>query len=153
YHIALQNDRDEVLAYARLLPTTSPYLLGQVFPELLNGLEPPASHQIWELSRFAAVDLSSAGASQPNQMSSCSAIELIDACHRIATRLGAEQLITVSPIGVERLLRAHGVSAHRAGPPKLIGGHAIFACWIHLTRQITGVVFERLGISDFSSSA
>jgi len=45
---------------------------------------------------------------------------------------GAKRLITVSPIGIERLLRHTGVHAHRAGPPMIIDGHPIFACWIEI---------------------
>jgi energy-coupling factor transporter ATP-binding protein EcfA2 len=45
-------------------------------------------------------------------------------------RHGAQKLITVSPLGVERLLRKAGFKAYRAGPPMVIDGHAIFANWI-----------------------
>ncbi len=41
-----------------------------------------------------------------------------------------EGLITVSPIGVERLLRRAGFWSHRGGPSTVIGGHPIVACWI-----------------------
>jgi N-acyl-L-homoserine lactone synthetase len=39
-------------------------------------------------------------------------------------------LITVSPLGIERLIRRLGIRAERAGAPKMIGGQAMFACWI-----------------------
>ena len=50
----------------------------------------------------------------------------------IARRHGVQRIITVSPLGVERLLRREGFRAHRAGPPMVIGGHPIFACWIEV---------------------
>ncbi|HYH99608.1 acyl-homoserine-lactone synthase [Hyalangium sp.] len=37
----------------RLLPTTGPYMLRDVFPQLLHGEAAPCSPQIWEISRFA----------------------------------------------------------------------------------------------------
>jgi hypothetical protein len=43
-----------------------------------------------------------------------------------------QRLITVSPLGIERLIRRLGLQAHRAGPPMIIHGHAIFACWIEV---------------------
>jgi len=49
-----------------------------------------------------------------------------------AAEHGAKRLITVSPIGIERLLRHTGVHAHRAGPPTIVDGHPIFACWIEV---------------------
>jgi hypothetical protein len=44
-----------------------------------------------------------------------------------------QRLITVLPVGIERLIRRLGLQAHRAGPPMIIDGHAIFACWIEFT--------------------
>lgn len=41
-----------VVGYQRLLPTTSPYLLTDVFPQLCDG-EPPRSPEVWEWTRFA----------------------------------------------------------------------------------------------------
>lgn len=37
----------------RLLPTTGPYMLKDVFPELLHGQAAPSDPTIWEASRFA----------------------------------------------------------------------------------------------------
>ncbi len=49
-----------------------------------------------------------------------------------AASKGAKRLITVSPIGVERLIRRAGFHAHRAGPPMIVDGDPIFACWIEI---------------------
>jgi acyl homoserine lactone synthase len=54
---------------------------------------------------------------------------------KIAAEHGARRLITVSPLGIERLLNRMGVHAHRAGPPVLVDGKPIFACWIELDTQ------------------
>jgi len=115
-YVVARNDEGRINGCARLLPTTKPYLLGEVFPELLNGLTPPSSSDVWELSRFAAVDVSDMPASPRGQMSSPIAVALLRDAIQVAARLGAKRLITVSPIGVERLLRAAGFRAHRAGP-------------------------------------
>ncbi|MDZ7584524.1 MAG: acyl-homoserine-lactone synthase [Thiobacillus sp.] len=129
-YVVAQNDAEEIIGTARLLPTTRPYLLGEVFPQLLNGLPPPASAEIWELSRFAAVDFNAPTTSSLGQFSSPIAVDLLRASLKSASAHGAKQLITVSPLGVERLLRSAGVSAHRAGPPMMVDGSPIFACWI-----------------------
>jgi N-acyl-L-homoserine lactone synthetase len=71
-------------------------------------------------------------ASPRGQMSSPIAVALLRGAIQVAARLGAKRLITVSPIGVERLLRAAGFRAHRAGPPMVVGGHPLFACWIEI---------------------
>jgi N-acyl-L-homoserine lactone synthetase len=130
-YVVARDEEGHVSGCARLLPTTRPYLLGDVFPQLLNGLLPPNSPDVWELSRFAAVDLNNQASTQ-GQFSSPVAIELLQESIACAAAHGAKRLITVSPIGVERLLRRAGFHAHRAGPPMIIDGHPIFACWIEI---------------------
>lgn len=136
-YVAARNDEEEICGCARLLPTTHPYLLSEVFPQLLNGMAPPNSPDIWELSRFATVDFNSADRSPLRQMSSEIAIDLLQAAIDCAAKHGAKKLITVSPLGIERLLRNAGFKSHRAGPPMRIDGHLIFACWIEVSRTVS----------------
>lgn len=133
-YVVAQQEDGTIQGCARLLPTLGPYLLSEVFPQLLNGLEPPSSSDVWELSRFAAVDLSKkTGSGASAQYSSPVALALIQAAMDCARQQGAKRLITVSPVGVERLLISRaGIVAHRAGPPMVINGHALTACWIEL---------------------
>lgn len=132
-YVVVKNKERRITGCARLLPTTRPYLLGEVFPDLLNGLPPPCAPDVWELSRFAAVDVKNASGSARNKLSSPVAVELLQGAIQIASSLGAKHLITVSPVGIERLLRQAGFRAHRAGPPMVIGGHPLFACWIEIS--------------------
>jgi N-acyl-L-homoserine lactone synthetase len=125
-----QDAAGEIAGCGRLLPTTRPYLLGDVFPQLLNGAPPPASPEVWELSRFCAVDLNARLSGPLSQMVSPVAVEIVRAALRCVAELGAKRLITVSPVGIERLIRRAGLRSHRAGPPMVIDGHAIFACLI-----------------------
>jgi acyl homoserine lactone synthase len=134
-YVVAQDDDGCVVGCARLIPTSSPYLLGEVFPQLLNGLTPPCSPDVWELSRFAAVGFnnrSSRTTSALRQFSSPLAIKLLQESIACAASHDAKRLITVSPIGVERLLQSIGVNAHRAGPPMVVDGHPIIACWIEI---------------------
>jgi len=131
-YVVSQDDDGNVNGCARLLPTSQPYLLGEIFPQLMNGAEVPRSDEIWELSRFAAVDFNSRTMSALSQFSSEVAVELLKESIAFAAANGAKRLITVSPIGIERLLRRAGFRAHRAGPPIVIDGHPIFACWIEV---------------------
>ena len=131
-YVAIEDEHGDIAGCARLLPTTQPYLLSEVFPQLLNGMTPPRDAAIWELSRFAAMDLNCRSASPLAQFSSSSTAFLMREAMACAGERGAKHLITVSPLGIERLVRRLGIRAHRAGPPMIIGGHAIFACWIDL---------------------
>lgn len=129
-YVVAQNENNEIIGTARLLPTHRPYLLGEVFPQLMNGLPVPESTEVWELSRFAAMDFNAVTTSALAQFSSPIAVGLLRTSLKHAVSLGAKQLITVSPLGIERLLRKAGFHAYRAGPPIVIDGSPIFACWI-----------------------
>jgi acyl homoserine lactone synthase len=129
YVVAREEGR--YVGVARLLPTVRPYLLGEVFPQLMGGASPPSSAEVWELSRFAAIDFRSN--TMPGQFSSPTTIGLLQAVQACALRHGANRLITVSPLGIERLLRKLGFLAHRAARPQIVDGHPLFACWIELT--------------------
>ena len=126
-----RNADNVIIASARLLPTTKPYLLSEVFPYVLHGQPVPSTPAIWELSRFASVDftVSTVPRLAMNHEQSI-AIELLRACMAYAATLGARRLITVSPLGIERLLQRADIRMRRAGPPTLINGHPVFACLI-----------------------
>ncbi|WP_444944880.1 acyl-homoserine-lactone synthase [Microbulbifer sp. ZKSA006] len=129
----IANDRDnDVVGCARLLPTTLPYLLERVFPELLNGMLPPKDQTVWELSRFTSMDLKSQQLKTNGQLSSPATAVLLKRSMTVARQHGAKYMISVSPIGIERLLRGLGIIARRAGPPKIIDGYSLIACWVDL---------------------
>lgn len=128
--LALQ--RGAVMGCARLLPTTGPYLLSTLFPELTGEDRPPCSPQVWELSRFAATGGEAPATGPASQWSSPAALDLLRAVLRLASSLGARRLITVSPIGIERLLRRTGIACARAGPPRRIQGSLLYGCWIEV---------------------
>lgn len=131
-YVAIEDQQGDIAGCARLLPTTQPYLLSEVFPQLLNGLPPPHDPAVWELSRFAAMDFNGRSSVPLAQFSSSATAALMREAVACARSLGAKRLLTVSPVGIERLIRRLGIIAHRAGPPMVVGGHAIFACWIEL---------------------
>lgn len=131
-YVVGEDEAGEVVGTARLLPTSRPYLLGEVFPQLMGGAPVPRSPAIWELSRFAAVDFNGSIPGPLGQFSSHLTLELLRATAAVASAHGAQRLITVSPLGIERLLRNTGFMAHRAGPPVMVNGMPILACWIEL---------------------
>lgn len=140
-YVIAKNQNEEIVGIARLLPTTRPYLLGDVFPHLMHGMPPPASDDIWELSRFAAVDFNAQQTSALGQLSSPLTIELLHASIQCAFSFGAKRLITVSPIGIERLLRKLGIQAQRVGPPVASDKQSVCAYWIELAVD-NGVHYE-----------
>lgn len=116
----LARDADGALCgCARLLPTSGPYLLRDVFPAMMGGEPLPCSSSIWELSRFAST-------------SRAATRRLLTAVVARAAQEGARRLIMISPLGVERLLQRMGVRTARAGEPVMSDGQTIFACWLDI---------------------
>jgi acyl homoserine lactone synthase len=130
-YVVAYEPNGSICGCARLLPTTEPYLLSEIFPHLLAGTPVPNAHDVWELSRFAAAS------TYPNSSidAAINTRNLLAAAVKSAAEQGAKRLITVSPLGIERLLHRMGVHAHRAGPPSLADGKPIFACWIEIDEQ------------------
>lgn len=133
FYVIATGDDGEVAGMARLLPTTRPYLLESVFPQLLHGMAPPRSEDVWELSRFAAMDFKAACTTAMSPFSAPLAVGLLRTSLECAAAMGARRLVTVSPLGVERLLSRSGFRAHRAAPPVLVDGNPLLACWIDCT--------------------
>lgn len=129
-YVVAQGEDGELIGTARLLPTTRPYTLAEVFPLLLNGAEPPRSETVWELSRFAAMDFSGQSHLAKGQFSSPVTTGLLRAASRCAMKQGAQRLVTVAPLDVERLLRLTGFEYHRLGPPLVIREQPLSACSI-----------------------
>lgn len=55
YLIRRDDSMKRVLGVARLIPTTRPYMLKELWPELLAG-DVPASSRVWEATRFGIDD-------------------------------------------------------------------------------------------------
>lgn len=140
-YVIARNQQGDIIGCARLLPTTQPYLLEEVFPELLNGLSPPKSDEIWELSRFAAMDFSPIKAhplrlvnssTNNGKISSTVTLNILATVMQTAKEQGAKRLLLVSYTGAERIVRRAGYHVHRAGAPKLENGKWIIACWVEI---------------------
>jgi N-acyl-L-homoserine lactone synthetase len=132
-NVVTRSDDGEVTGTARLLPTRRPYRLGEVCPELFHGSRLLLA-EVWELSRLTALDFSEAAptALSKAQLSSSITVDLLRKAATCAAERGAKRLVTVSTLGIERLLRNAGFKTHRAGPPVMVSGKPTFACWIDI---------------------
>jgi len=129
-YVIAEDEYDNVIGCARLLPTTSPYLLKEVFPQLLVDCTPPCTPDIWEVSRFSAVDLNEKKITAQAGISSECAVQLIQQSINYVYGQGAKQLITVSPLGIERLLSRAGFQFHRTGVPIFVDDRPVVSCLI-----------------------
>lgn len=112
-------DEGEVLGSWRLLPTTGPYMLKNVFPELLHGAPAPEAENTWEISRFA-VSKRVAGNESLGTVKKVTNI-LLEELFKFASRRQIERIVAVSDIRFERILKRAGLLTQRYGEPLQIG--------------------------------
>lgn len=51
-YILVASEAGRLLASLRILPTSGPHMLADVFPEVMGGQDPIRSPSVWESSRF-----------------------------------------------------------------------------------------------------
>lgn len=131
-----QTQPNDVQGCWRLLPTTGPYMLKDTFPELLAATAPEAS-DVWELSRFAVA----AGQQSTMQFSNLT-FEAIKEVISFGIRNGIKTYVTVTTVGIERMLLKAGLEIGRLGTPLQIGVEKAVALTIDLgdlTRKALGL--------------
>lgn len=129
-YVLARDSRQEIVGCARLIPTDRPFLLGEVFPQLMGDTPLPSSSTVWELSRFASRRLLSRRAKVIRAWHDTTWLmsKVID----IAQTLGARRLIAFSAPGNERLLRRMGVSTHRIAGPQMVDDLPVVPFWINV---------------------
>jgi len=110
----------------RLLPTTGPNMLRDVFPQLLEEGEVVESATIWESSRICAV----AAQGQPERMKNGVGYvlsELIEGIGEVALLAGLTQIVSVFDARILRVLKAVGCEPEVIGTPQRIGDVMAYA--------------------------
>jgi acyl homoserine lactone synthase len=113
----------------RLLPSTGPYMLKDVFPQLLGEAPAPRAADVWEMSRFAVAtehfDGAGFGFSELP-------LDMMRTAVRFARRNGIRRYVTVTSAAIERLLKKLGVNLSRLGPALRIGRVLTVACTLEV---------------------
>ncbi len=130
-YLICRDPAGEVVGCWRLLPTTGPYMLRDIFAHLLWGAPPPEQPDIWEISRFAIDpqwrDYDSLGAvgSVVGQM----LLDLFD----FSEANGITRIIAASDIRFDRILKRAGLKTTHYGPAvRMENSHAV-AGWANIT--------------------
>ncbi|RXZ38034.1 N-acylhomoserine lactone synthase [Oxalobacteraceae bacterium CAVE-383] len=130
-HVVARDSAGEVSAYSRLLPTVKPYLLAEIFPQLMDGQSLPCAEDTWELSRFTARNSEGTQASR-NFVFSPVAIELLHFSVSAAAGRGARNLIFAASPGMVKLGLRADLDIRRLGRSRMIGGHRLMAGMIRI---------------------
>lgn len=125
YLISVDPITEEYRGSLRLLPTTGPNMLRDVFPQLLDG-DYIESATIWECSRICAV----APPRQPERNGSGVNYilnELILGIGEVAVAAGLTQVAAVFDVRMLRVLKAAGCNPEIIGTPQRIGDVMCYA--------------------------
>ena len=129
----------------RLLPTTGPNMLRDVFPSLLNDDEVIESATIWECSRICAVGenhkLGRAGGGVSYVLA-----ELLVGIGDVARLAGLTQIVAVFDARVLRILQSAGCKPEVLGTPRRIDGTMSYAGLFKMDEVFQQAVRRTLGI-------
>lgn len=135
----LQRSADStVTGCVRLLPTTGPTMLRDTFAALLDGGAAPASPLIWESSRFGLdPDHTSPMASQGIAKAT---YELFAGMIEFGLSRGLTDIVTVTDVRMERILRRASWPLRRLGQPKAFGRSLAVAGYLAVSADSLGRV-------------
>ena len=114
WYAALENENHQVVGTWRALPTTGDYMLKNVFPEMARGEPLPRSEKIWEISRFA-IDKEQRTIPSPGEYICDESKALIKSFYEFSHKHGIEELVTVTSVAAERMLKRLDVKLRRLG--------------------------------------
>ncbi|MEG0635250.1 Acyl-homoserine-lactone synthase [compost metagenome] len=135
YYMTLNDRRrpDVPIGCWRLMPTTGPNMLAHSFAQLLDGVPAPCAESVWELSRFA-IECPERSTFSFSQGTALAIREVV----AFGLARNVSHYVTVTTMGIERMLRRLGVDLSRLGGAQQIGVERAVALRIELndtTRQ------------------
>ena len=138
-YLIARGEHRKVAGCARILPTMGPYMLKDVFPELLDGESAPQDERTWELSRFTA------NADKTNPQAGVGAISLglMQEAVLFADENNIERYVAVTSVAMERMLKRLGLPMTRLGNGKArwIGKVLTVACEIPIDDRTRNALF------------
>lgn len=143
-YLVLENDRKQVIASARMLPTTAPNLLSEVFPQLALPQSPPSSDLIWEVTRLA-VDHRKARHTCPNISNVSGALWCCLAEFGLAMNLS--HFVSVSDVRLERIMHRIGWSLRRLGDAIEIDGIGVAGELVDVSHEVLGNLRRKCGVN------
>ena len=124
YLVSVDPDTEEYWGSLRLLPTTGPNMLRDVFPQLLDG-DTIESATIWESSRICTA--SARGRLEQRGNTTHVLSELILGIGEVAVAAGLTQIVSVFDARIFRVLKAAGCNPQIIGTPQRIGAVMCYA--------------------------
>ncbi len=126
YLVSVDPDTEEYWGSLRLLPTTGPNMLRDVFPQLLDG-DTVESATIWESLRICLLPRARWPFGTKTKNSTRILSELILGIGEVAVAAGLTQIVSVFDARIFRVLKAAGCNPQIIGTPQRIGAVMCYA--------------------------
>ena len=145
YLISVDEVSGNVRGSLRLLPTTGPNMLRDVFPVLLPAGEVVESATIWESSRFSMEP--GAETPEPGRLLSYVTGELLAAIEEVGLLAGLTEVVSVFDARMVRIFRSAGCPALIIGKPQRIGSCMTYAGLFEISEQGLANIRNACGIT------
>jgi acyl homoserine lactone synthase len=132
----------------RLLPTTGPNMLRDIFPSLATKTAVPCGERVWEASRFAV----SSNTTTAEAGLSRTTYELLIGVLRLALYNRISTIACVVDVRMERILRRTGWQLERIGPARRIGKTIALAGQLDVSAQILRQIEARTGYAQTAAA-
>jgi acyl homoserine lactone synthase len=130
-YLVQRGDGGKIQGCVRLLPSTGPTMLRNTFPILLAGRPAPASPTVWESSRFS-LDVGSDAPKTTSGLANAT-IELLAGVIEFGLSRGLTDIVTVTDVRMERILRRATWPLRRIDEPKRLGGTMAVAGYLEIS--------------------
>jgi N-acyl-L-homoserine lactone synthetase len=132
----------------RLLPTTGPNMLRDIFPSFVTRAAVPYGERVWEASRFAVSGSTVAAEAGISQVT----YELLMGVLKFGLSNGITMIVCVVDVRMERILRRAGWQLERLGPAQRIGNTIAMAGELEVSAQILRQLEARAGFAHAAAA-
>ena len=132
----------------RLLPTTGPNMLRDIFPSFVTKAAVPRGERVWEASRFAVSRNTSAAEAGLSQTT----YDLLIGVLEFGLSKGISTIACVVDVRMERILRRAGWQLERLGPAHRIGSTIAVAGQLDVSAQILRQLEARVGLAHAAAA-
>lgn len=124
-------DRRTATGCWRILPTTGPNMLRDIFPALVENGPVPEADNVWEISRFAVDTLTPTYESLASLHATTSELLIKLVEYGLANRI--RNFVAASDVRFERILKRSGLDVKRLGNVRRIGRTPAVSGYIDVT--------------------